>query len=112
MPLERASQNPVVAIPCRFDPDQRHQNKKRGQQFLSFCFGNTLRVRTRQVYLPSFVYLRKQILDEGSRLRETAIPDIYFMDGFTSVFFYDNILRGACGKFTCRRSSIHRLLNV
>ena len=22
-------QNPVVAIPCRFDPDQRHHNKKR-----------------------------------------------------------------------------------
>ena len=25
----RGTQNPVVAIPCRFDPDQRHHNKKR-----------------------------------------------------------------------------------
>ena len=24
----RGTQNPVVAIPCRFDPDQRHHNKK------------------------------------------------------------------------------------
>ena len=79
----RGTQNPVVAIPCRFDPDQRHQNQKRGQQFLSFGFGNTLRVRTRQVYLPSFVYLRKQIFAEGSYLlcrRETAIPDLSLTD--------------------------------
>ena len=29
----RGTQNPVVAIPCRFDPDQRH-HRKDGQGFI------------------------------------------------------------------------------
>ena len=33
----RGTQNPVVAIPCRFDPDQRHQNNRQGC-FLACCF--------------------------------------------------------------------------
>ena len=36
----RGTQNPVVAIPCRFDPDQRHHNKKRQVKtclFLLWC---------------------------------------------------------------------------
>ena len=82
----RGTQNPVVAIPCRFDPDQRHHRKD--EQVLScssflWCrcqWGRRGKTRT-YCYkitknLPSFVNLPWQIFAEGSRRkRETAIPD-------------------------------------
>ena len=34
----RGTQNPVVAIPCRFDPDQRHQNNGQGFFLVRYFF--------------------------------------------------------------------------
>ena len=39
----RGTQNPVVAIPCRFDPDQRHHNKKRQVKTCLFLLWYQLR---------------------------------------------------------------------
>ena len=65
-------QNPVVAIPCRFDPDQRH-HKEQIKSFDLVCsfflpdVGGEPKVRQ----------YAQHILAEGSRLRETAIPKGY-----------------------------------
>ena len=58
----RGTQNPVVAIPCRFDPDQRHQNN--GQGFsLSVIFCVDWRWRHKILILGS--HFRKEILMQG-----------------------------------------------
>lgn len=72
----RGTQNPVVAIPCRFDPDQRHHIKRTGINpvlFIYCCFGGGVRGDLS----PSFVNLPlRQISAEGiPLLRETAVPE-------------------------------------
>ena len=53
----RGTQNPVVAIPCRFDPDQRHHNKKRQVFTCLFCYGADCEGTYAATRLPSFVNL-------------------------------------------------------
>ena len=53
----RGTQNPVVAIPCRFDPDQRHHNKKRQVSPVFFCYGADCEGTYAATCLPSFVNL-------------------------------------------------------
>ena len=53
----RGTQNPVVAIPCRFDPDQRHHNKKRQVSPVFFCYGTDCEGTYAATRLPSFVNL-------------------------------------------------------
>ena len=64
----RGTQNPVVAIPCRFDPDQRHQIKREQglpcSLFICVRCGEGEHVRQ---------FATRQIFAVGSRLRDTAI---------------------------------------
>ena len=49
-------QNPVVAIPCRFDPDQRHHNKKRQVFACLFLLWYRLRGGVRGIHLTHCFY--------------------------------------------------------
>ena len=64
----RGTQNPVVAIPCRFDPDQRHQQKSIGS--LRYFF-----YRRRSKTEPKDRGFPEHILSNTSVFRKTAIPD-------------------------------------
>ena len=92
----RGTQNPVVAIPCRFDPDQRHHIKRTGfipVLCIYCCFGGG---GVRGDLSPSFVNLPlRQISAEGiPLLRETAVPEScrpaapYKKNGIHSRSFY------------------------
>ena len=82
----RGTQNPVVAIPCRFDPDQRH-HRKDGQGFILvriFCGaavnGDDAAKRKLIVIKNEKIAVVRQFalanFCRGSRRkRETAIPD-------------------------------------
>ena len=52
----RGTQNPVVAIPCRFDPDQRHHNKKRQVFTCLFLLWYRLRGDVRGIHLTHCFY--------------------------------------------------------
>ena len=103
----RGTQNPVVAIPCRFDPDQRH-HRKDGQGFLRvrlFCGaavnGDDAAKRKLIVIknekLPSFVNLRWQIFAEGhaeSGKRQSPTKHLNGQDKSLFVFSVVPLLMG------------------
>ena len=67
----RRTQNPVVAIPCRFDPDYRHQEKTDNRLSFSFSF-------EREVFF-SLIFLFEVISsllfsmpDEGSDIKQVV----------------------------------------
>ena len=113
----RGTQNPVVAIPCRFDPDQRHQKEKEQKNLLLFLLVSLWRERTRQLVAVVRLFAIANIC-RGSpffeRLffplcsqTETAIPDHYlfnylFKQKESAPFPFDTALARTCAATCCR----------
>ena len=124
----RGTQNPVVAIPCRFDPDQRHHRKDEQDKSCSsflWCrcqWGRRGKTKTycykKTNNLPSFVNLPWQIFAEGhaeSGKRQSPTKSLNEQDKSCSSFLWCRCQWGQRGKTktycykkrkNCRRSSI------
>ena len=101
----RGTQNPVVAIPCRFDPDQRHHNKNRQVSPVCFCYGTDCEGAYAATRLPSFVNLLANFCrwfpftGFGNPRRIATGENLSF-------FVMVPTARGRTRQLACRRSSI------
>ena len=98
------TQNPVVAIPCRFDPDQRHHIKRTGINpvlFIYCCFGGGVRGDLS----PSFVNLLANFC-RGFPFTGFGNPRRIATGENLSFFVMVPTARGRTRQLACRRSSI------